>query len=104
MNRTAGDEGDEVQEVCSIHTIGTDQSKRKGKATTSSASSTNSFDVESLAKLMVNEFNNDVSFEEELIHQRLQKTLTHVLELSSCIYLDDRAWEVLNFDSAEMRL
>nr|GEY13568.1 hypothetical protein [Tanacetum cinerariifolium] len=30
--------------------------------------------------------------EEELVHQRLRKTLTHVLELSSCIYLDDRAW------------
>nr|GFA82902.1 hypothetical protein [Tanacetum cinerariifolium] len=36
-------------------------------------------------------FNNDVSFEEELVYQRLRKTLTHVLELSSCIYLDDRA-------------
>nr|GEV47957.1 integrase, catalytic region, zinc finger, CCHC-type, peptidase aspartic, catalytic [Tanacetum cinerariifolium] len=47
-------------------------------------------------------FNDDVSFEEELVHQRLRKTLTHVLELSSCIYLDDRAWEVLNFDSAGM--
>nr|GFA46350.1 hypothetical protein [Tanacetum cinerariifolium] len=34
---------------------------------------------------------NNVSFEEELVHQRLRKTLTHVLELSSCIYLDDRA-------------
>nr|GEY30992.1 retrovirus-related Pol polyprotein from transposon TNT 1-94 [Tanacetum cinerariifolium] len=31
---------------------------------------------------------------------RLRETLTHVLELSSCIYLDDRAWGVLNFDSA----
>nr|GEY09314.1 putative ribonuclease H-like domain-containing protein [Tanacetum cinerariifolium] len=28
---------------------------------------------------------------EEVVHQRLRKTLTHVLELSSCIYLDDRA-------------
>nr|GEU63711.1 hypothetical protein [Tanacetum cinerariifolium] len=36
-------------------------------------------------------FNNNVSFEEELVYQRLRKTLTHVLELSSCIYLDDRA-------------
>ncbi|GJY64148.1 retrovirus-related pol polyprotein from transposon TNT 1-94 [Tanacetum coccineum] len=27
------------------------------------------------------------SFEEVLVHQRLRKTLTHVLELSSCIYL-----------------
>nr|GEX29373.1 hypothetical protein [Tanacetum cinerariifolium] len=35
---------------------------------------------------------NDISFEEEVVHQRLRKTLTHVLELSSCIYLDDRAW------------
>nr|GEW65152.1 NAC domain-containing protein [Tanacetum cinerariifolium] len=37
-------------------------------------------------------FDNNVSFEEEVVHQRLRKTLTHVLELSSCIYLDDRAW------------
>nr|GFB97951.1 hypothetical protein [Tanacetum cinerariifolium] len=29
---------------------------------------------------------------EEVVHQSLQKTLTHVLELSSCVYLDDRAW------------
>nr|GFB56237.1 hypothetical protein [Tanacetum cinerariifolium] len=28
---------------------------------------------------------------EELVHQRLRKTFTHVLELSSCIYLDDGA-------------
>nr|GEZ57728.1 integrase, catalytic region, zinc finger, CCHC-type, peptidase aspartic, catalytic [Tanacetum cinerariifolium] len=49
-------------------------------------------------------FNNVDSFEEELVYQRLRKTLTHVLELSSCIYLDDRAWEVLNFDSAGVRL
>nr|GEY75834.1 hypothetical protein [Tanacetum cinerariifolium] len=49
-------------------------------------------------------FDNHVSFEEELAHQRLRKTLTHVLELSSCIYLDDRAWEVLNFNSAGVRL
>nr|GEY58786.1 hypothetical protein [Tanacetum cinerariifolium] len=49
-------------------------------------------------------FDNNVSFEEEVVHQRLRKTLTHVLELSSYIYLDDRAWEVLNFDSAGMRL
>nr|GFA09511.1 ribonuclease H-like domain-containing protein [Tanacetum cinerariifolium] len=34
----------------------------------------------------------DISFEEEVVHQRLWKTLTHVLELSSCIYLDDQAW------------
>nr|GFA91951.1 retrovirus-related Pol polyprotein from transposon TNT 1-94 [Tanacetum cinerariifolium] len=49
-------------------------------------------------------FDNNVSFEEELVHQRLRKTLTHVLELSSCVYLDDRAWGVLNFDSAGVRL
>nr|GEW59477.1 hypothetical protein [Tanacetum cinerariifolium] len=36
-------------------------------------------------------FDSNVSFEEELVYQRLRKTLTHVLELSSCIYLDDRA-------------
>nr|GEU32913.1 hypothetical protein [Tanacetum cinerariifolium] len=41
--------------------------------------------------LSYDRFNNDVSFEKELVHQRLQKTLTYVLELSSCIYLDDRA-------------
>nr|GEZ16652.1 reverse transcriptase domain-containing protein [Tanacetum cinerariifolium] len=28
---------------------------------------------------------------DNLVYQRLRKTLTHVLELSSCIYLDDRA-------------
>nr|GEV33643.1 hypothetical protein [Tanacetum cinerariifolium] len=48
-------------------------------------------------------FDNNVSFEEEVVYQRLRKTLTHVLELSSCIYLDDRAWGVLNFDSAGVR-
>nr|GEX22869.1 zinc finger, CCHC-type [Tanacetum cinerariifolium] len=42
--------------------------------------------------LPLDRFDNNVSFEEELVYQRLQKTLTHVLELSSCIYLDDRAW------------
>nr|GEX04769.1 hypothetical protein [Tanacetum cinerariifolium] len=35
-------------------------------------------------------FDKNVSFEEEVVHQRLRKTLTHVLELSSCVYLDDR--------------
>nr|GEU30981.1 putative reverse transcriptase domain-containing protein [Tanacetum cinerariifolium] len=54
--------------------------------------------------LPLDRFDNNVSFEEELVYQRLRKTLTHVLELSSCIYLDDRAWEVLNFDSAGVRL
>nr|GEU73817.1 retrotransposon protein, putative, Ty1-copia subclass [Tanacetum cinerariifolium] len=31
------------------------------------------------------------------------EVLTHVLELSSCVYLDDRAWGVLNFASAGVR-
>nr|GEY68521.1 hypothetical protein [Tanacetum cinerariifolium] len=43
-------------------------------------------------KLVKFRFDKDVSFEEEVVHQRLRKTLAHVLELSSCIYLDDRAW------------
>nr|GEW40454.1 copia protein [Tanacetum cinerariifolium] len=42
--------------------------------------------------LLIYHVDDDISFEEELVYQRLQKTLTHVLELSSCIYLDDRAW------------
>nr|GFA20171.1 hypothetical protein [Tanacetum cinerariifolium] len=45
-----------------------------------------------VSAITVERFNNVVSFEEELAHQRLRKTLTRVLELSSCIYLDDRAW------------
>nr|GEY15136.1 hypothetical protein [Tanacetum cinerariifolium] len=49
--------------------------------------------------ILLDKFDNNVSFEEEVVHQRLRKTLTHVLELSSCIYLDDRAWGFLNFDS-----
>nr|GEZ88797.1 hypothetical protein [Tanacetum cinerariifolium] len=58
----------------------------------------------SIYALPLDRFDNNVSFEEELAHQRLRKTLTHVLELSLRIYLDDRAWEVLNFDSAGVRL
>nr|GEZ21279.1 DNA-directed DNA polymerase [Tanacetum cinerariifolium] len=54
--------------------------------------------------LLLDGFDNDVSFKEEVVHQRLWKTLTHVLELSSCIYLDDRPWGVLNFDSAGVRI
>nr|GEU60073.1 hypothetical protein [Tanacetum cinerariifolium] len=54
--------------------------------------------------LQLDRFDNNVSFEEEVMHQRLRKTLTHVLELSSCIYLDDRAWGVLNFDLAGVRI
>nr|GEY65799.1 ribonuclease H-like domain-containing protein [Tanacetum cinerariifolium] len=54
--------------------------------------------------LLLDRFDNNVSFEEEVVHQRLRKTLTHVLKLSSCIYLDDRALGgVLNFDSAGVR-
>nr|GEV99512.1 hypothetical protein [Tanacetum cinerariifolium] len=54
--------------------------------------------------LPLDRFDNNVSFEEEPVYQILRKTLTHVLELSSCIYLDDQAWRVLNFDSAGVRL
>nr|GEV41274.1 hypothetical protein [Tanacetum cinerariifolium] len=54
--------------------------------------------------LLLDRFDNNVSFKEEVVHQRLRKTLTHVLKLSSCIYLNDRAWGVLNFDSAGVRL
>nr|GEY55278.1 hypothetical protein [Tanacetum cinerariifolium] len=53
--------------------------------------------------LSFDRFDKNVSFEEEVIDQRLRKTLTHVLELSLCVYLDDRAWGVLNFDSAGVR-
>nr|GEV89141.1 hypothetical protein [Tanacetum cinerariifolium] len=49
-------------------------------------------------------FEGMITINNEVVHQRLQKTLTHVLELSSCIYLDDRAWGVLNFDSAGVRI
>nr|GEX82324.1 hypothetical protein [Tanacetum cinerariifolium] len=40
---------------------------------------------------LIHHFDNNVSFKEVLVHQRLRKTLTHVLELSSCVYLDDQA-------------
>nr|GFB17315.1 hypothetical protein [Tanacetum cinerariifolium]GFB25673.1 hypothetical protein [Tanacetum cinerariifolium] len=56
----------------------------------------------SICTLPLDRFDNNVSFEEEVVHHRLRKTLTHVLELSSCVYLDDRAWGVLNFDSARV--
>nr|GEX79168.1 hypothetical protein [Tanacetum cinerariifolium] len=69
------------------------------------------YDLESLLTispstyaLPLDRFDNNVFFEEEVIHQSLRKTLTHVLELSSCVYLDDRAWGVLNFNSAGVRL
>ncbi|GJV22078.1 hypothetical protein Tco_1371098 [Tanacetum coccineum] len=56
LNRTVGDEEDEVQEVRRSRPIGRDQAKRKAKAGTSWAGSTNAIDVESLAKLMANEY------------------------------------------------
>ncbi|GJU79825.1 putative reverse transcriptase domain-containing protein [Tanacetum coccineum] len=55
LNNTAGDEEDEVEEVRPSRPIIRDRAKRKGKTTTLSASSTTGLDVESLAKLMVNE-------------------------------------------------
>ncbi|GJX89733.1 RNA-directed DNA polymerase, eukaryota [Tanacetum coccineum] len=55
LNNTTEDEDDEVQEVRPSHPIGRDQTKKKGKAGTPSVSSTAGFDVESLAKLMVND-------------------------------------------------
>nr|GEV58079.1 hypothetical protein [Tanacetum cinerariifolium] len=54
-------------------------------------------------RISFDKFDNE-DYTEEVVHQRLRKTLTHVLELSSCVYLDDRAWGVLNFDSAGVRL
>ncbi|GKD06720.1 hypothetical protein Tco_1181694 [Tanacetum coccineum] len=56
MNSTTRDEDDEVQQVCRSRPIDRDQAKRKAKAGTSWAGSTNAFDVESLAKLMANEY------------------------------------------------
>ncbi|GJW16080.1 hypothetical protein Tco_0020213 [Tanacetum coccineum] len=56
LNNTAGEEEDEVHEVRPSRPIGRDQAKRKAKVRTSSAGSSNAFDVESLAKLMANEY------------------------------------------------
>nr|GEW79417.1 retrotransposon protein, putative, Ty1-copia subclass [Tanacetum cinerariifolium]GEZ69928.1 retrotransposon protein, putative, Ty1-copia subclass [Tanacetum cinerariifolium] len=53
--------------------------------------------------LPLDRFDNNVSLEEEVVHQRLRKTLTHVLELSLCVNLDDRARGVFNFNSAGVR-
>ncbi|GKB77298.1 pentatricopeptide repeat-containing protein, partial [Tanacetum coccineum] len=50
LNTTVGDEEDEVEEVCRPR-----QAKRKTKAG-SAASSSSSFDVEALAKMMANEY------------------------------------------------
>nr|GEV83029.1 hypothetical protein [Tanacetum cinerariifolium] len=56
LNSTTEDEEDEVHKVRPSHPIGRDQTKKKGKAGTSSASLTTGFDVESLSKLIVNEY------------------------------------------------
>ncbi|GJR13112.1 RNA-directed DNA polymerase, eukaryota [Tanacetum coccineum] len=55
LNSTAGDEEDDVQKVHRSRPIARDQGKRKAKAETSSAGLANAFDVELLAKLMVND-------------------------------------------------
>nr|GFA33240.1 hypothetical protein [Tanacetum cinerariifolium] len=47
-------------------------------------------------------FDSNVSFEEELVYQRLRKTLTLVLDLSSCIYLDDRARDGITIDPSKV--
>ncbi|GKB32092.1 RNA-directed DNA polymerase, eukaryota [Tanacetum coccineum] len=52
---TVGDEEDEVEEVRRPRPMGRVQAKRKAKAG-SAASSTSAFDVESLAKIMANEY------------------------------------------------
>ncbi|GJZ00178.1 hypothetical protein Tco_0517607 [Tanacetum coccineum] len=56
LNSTVGDEEDEVREVRRSRPIGRDQAKRKAKAGSSSVGSANAFDVESLAKMMTNEY------------------------------------------------
>ncbi|GJZ05842.1 hypothetical protein Tco_0539635 [Tanacetum coccineum] len=55
LNTTVGDEEDEVEEVRRPRPMGRVQAKRKAKAG-SAASSTSAFDVESLAKIMANEY------------------------------------------------
>ncbi|GKB44404.1 RNA-directed DNA polymerase, eukaryota [Tanacetum coccineum] len=55
LNTTVGDEEDEVEELCRSRPIGRDQAKRKAKAG-SVAGSENAFDVESLAKMIDNEY------------------------------------------------
>ncbi|GJW14091.1 hypothetical protein Tco_0018224 [Tanacetum coccineum] len=55
LNITVGDKEDEVEEVRRPRPMGKDQAKRKMKAG-SAASSTTAFGVESLAKMMANEY------------------------------------------------
>ncbi|GJZ90214.1 hypothetical protein Tco_0662141 [Tanacetum coccineum] len=55
LNTTVGDEEDEVEELCRSCPIGRDQAKRKAKAG-SVAGSENALDVESLAKMIDNEY------------------------------------------------
>ncbi|GJR71502.1 hypothetical protein Tco_0083867 [Tanacetum coccineum] len=52
LNNMVGDEEDEMEEVRRGRPMGRDQAKKKEKAGMSSASSTTSFDVEKLTKLM----------------------------------------------------
>ncbi|GJT81229.1 hypothetical protein Tco_1055571 [Tanacetum coccineum] len=59
LNSTTRDKKDEVQEVRRSRPTGKDQAKRKAKSETSSAGSTNAFDVESLAKLMPTQCNGE---------------------------------------------
>ncbi|GKD75602.1 hypothetical protein Tco_1333884 [Tanacetum coccineum] len=59
LNSTIRDKENEVQEVRRSRPIGRDHAKRKVIAETSSASSTNAFDVESLAKLMPTQCNSE---------------------------------------------
>ncbi|GKA66225.1 hypothetical protein Tco_0766033 [Tanacetum coccineum] len=54
LNTTVGGKEDEVHEFRRSRPSGIDQAKRKAKAGSSSAGSANSFDVESLAKMMAN--------------------------------------------------
>ncbi|GKC41534.1 hypothetical protein Tco_1059256 [Tanacetum coccineum] len=56
LNSTVGYKEDEVHEFRRSRPIGIDQAKRKAKAGSSSAGSANAFDVESLAKMMANEY------------------------------------------------
>ncbi|GJR48009.1 hypothetical protein Tco_1316112, partial [Tanacetum coccineum] len=83
LNNMVGDEEDEVQEVRLSRSIGKDQAKRKGKAGTSLASSTTGFDVESLAKLMVNDQYNVKKGQEmtELLHMKKMELELKAAEL-----------------------
>ncbi|GJY42950.1 hypothetical protein Tco_0431163 [Tanacetum coccineum] len=56
LNSTAGDKEDKAHEVRPTRPMGRDQAKRKGKEATLSASSATIVDVETLARLTVNEY------------------------------------------------